>query len=323
MGFLRSIDHRLQSAVNGMLCHWAWAIPILLIVAALSMRQIDLYAPTSDEFFSMYNAGWMINGPYSPAEIILSIKENSPAHTPGYFMLLSAWGNLTTLDTAVGRVLTIFFALLSLAISYRVVSDFVSPVAGLFAAAILASNAFYNFYISHVRMYPLLLFLAGVVLWLYLRILFQVKSPVRADYAALFFAVFALANTHVFSATFFISLGIYHLIFVPKNRVWYKVSSVVILALILFLPFIVVSIPDGIERATTRWSPHAASGLQAVGVWLNVLSNGQPLLVLLSLIGVAFGCWKRLIVLKTYFILLVFIPAGAGFVRTSYSHRSY
>ncbi len=28
------------------LAHWSWALPVLLIVAALSMRQIDLYPPT-------------------------------------------------------------------------------------------------------------------------------------------------------------------------------------------------------------------------------------------------------------------------------------
>ena len=36
--------------------HWIWAVPILLVVAALSLRQIDLYPPTADEFFSMFNS---------------------------------------------------------------------------------------------------------------------------------------------------------------------------------------------------------------------------------------------------------------------------
>ena len=29
------------------IAHWAWAIPILLIVAALGVRQIDLYPPAT------------------------------------------------------------------------------------------------------------------------------------------------------------------------------------------------------------------------------------------------------------------------------------
>ena len=137
---------------------WVWVLPVLLAVAALSMRQIDLYPPTTDEFFSMFNSGWVINHPYSPTEVIQSLQDNSPNHTPGYFLLLSAWGNLTTFDVAIARVLTIFCALLALSIAYRLVRDFVAPVAGLFAVIIVASNAFYNFYIPHSRMYPLLLF---------------------------------------------------------------------------------------------------------------------------------------------------------------------
>ena len=281
------------------------AVPILLLVTALSLRQIDLYLPTFDEFFSMFNSGWLVNGPYSPTEVIQSLQDHSPNHSPGYFLLLSAWGNLTTFDAAVGRVLTIFCALLSLAISYRLVSDFVSPVAGLFAAAILASNAFYNFYIPHVRMYPLMLFLAGVVLWLYLRISYHVNSPRQTDYAALFLAVFALAYVHVFSATFFITLGIYHLILVPKNRIWWKVVIAVIAAFLIYSPYFVVLISDGIEISISHWSNRAANGRQALRIWLTVVSNNQPMLLLMSVAGVAVGLWKKKLVYKPYLLLIV------------------
>ena len=101
------------------LAYWAWVLPVILVVAALSMPQIDLYPPTTDEFFSMFNSGWVINHPYSPAEVIQSLQDNSPNHTLAYFLLLSAWGNITTFDAAIARVLTIFFALLALSIAFR------------------------------------------------------------------------------------------------------------------------------------------------------------------------------------------------------------
>lgn len=298
------IPNRRANAGHDEFVCWAWVIPMLLLVAAFGLRQIDLYAPTSDEFFSMVNAGWSFNGPFSPAEIADSIEANSPAHMPGYFLLLSAWGNLAEFDAALGRVLTIFFALLSLAITYRLLYDIVSPMAGLYAVIILASNAFYNFYIPHMRMYPLMLFLAGAVLWLYLRVLYQAKSPQRTDYAALLLAVFALAGTHVFSVIFFVSLGVYHLLFVPKNSVWWRVSVAISLALILVFPYVVAVIPAGMERAAENWTRYAASGAHAITVWLTVFSNGQPLLLLISLIAVALGHRKRLIVLKPYYCLL-------------------
>ena len=110
--------------------NWLWALPVLLIVAALSLHQIDLYPPTSDEFYSMYNAGWLVNGPYSPVEVIRSLQTYSSNHTPGYFLLLSVWGSLTTTDVAIGRVLTIYCALLALShwrIAWHAILSRLSP----------------------------------------------------------------------------------------------------------------------------------------------------------------------------------------------------
>ena len=177
-------------------------------------------------------------GPYSPIDVMQSLQQYSPNHTPGYFILLSIWGNLIGYDLALGRALTIFSGLLSLAMTYRLARDFVAPVAGLFALIIVASNAFYNFYYSHVRMYPLLVFASGIALWLYLRIIYQQKQIKKTDYAALGAAVFALINTHAFSASFLLMLGIYHLLIAPKNRRWLWVSLAVAAAVLLFSPWI-------------------------------------------------------------------------------------
>ena len=285
--------------------HWAWAIPILLLVAVLSIGQVDLHMPTFDEFFSMFNSGWLVNEPYSPIEVIRSLRNHSPNHTPSYFLLLSAWGNLTTFEVALGRVLTIYCALLSLAISYRILYDFVAPVAGLFALVLLASNAFFNFYIAHVRMYPLMLFFAGVVLWLYLRIAYQVKSPNLLDFVALSLAIFALASVHAFSAIFFVALGVYHVLLVRKDRTWWKVASAALAAFILFSPFIAALISgDGAKNWIARWGDHTVNGRQALGAWLTVFSNNQPMLLLLSAVGLGIGLWKKKLVFKPYFLLI-------------------
>ena len=168
--------------------HWLWTVPILLVVAALAIRQIDLYAHTPNEFLSMYNSGWLVNSPYSPIDVIQSIQQNSPQHTPGYFLLLNLWGSLTTYDIALARVFTIFTGLLSLTITYRLARDFVAPAAGLFALIIVASNTFYNFYYLHIRMYILLVLITAIVLWLYLRITHQqkrVKKQIMPRWASL------------------------------------------------------------------------------------------------------------------------------------------
>ena len=289
------------------LSHWLWALPVLLIVAALTFRQIDLDPPTADEFYSMNNAGWLINGSYSPIDVMQSLQQNSPNHTPGYFILLSIWGNLIGYDIALGRILTIFSGLLASAMTYRLTRDFIAPVAALFALIIIASNAFYNFHIVYVRMYPLLVLASGLALWLYLQIIHQQKQVKKTDYAALGIAVFALINTHAFSALFLAMLGLYHLLIAPKNRRWLWVSLISIAAALLFLPWADVLLSSGIDRTAAHWSNFPPlDSWEAVNIWLTLALNNQPGLLLLSIVGLALAVWKKKIAFKPYLIMFVF-----------------
>ena len=291
-----------HNAKRDSLSHWLWVLPILLIVAALALREIDLYPPTADEFSSMYDSGWLVKGPYSPLEILQSLRDNAPDHTPGYFMLFSAWGSLMGYDIALGRILSIFTGLLALAMTYRLTRDFIAPVAALFALIIISSSAFYNFYYAHARMYPLLVLTAAVVLWLYLRIVHHQKFG-RKNVLALGIAVYALANLHAFSAFFLATLGIYHLLIVPKNRRWWQVSAVVLIALLLFSPWLEVLVSQGIGRALRTWEARSADGPAALQIWLTLISNNQPLLLLLSIVGLALAIWKKKIAFKPYLIM--------------------
>ena len=255
----------------------------------------------------MYDAGWLVNGPYSPIDILQSLQQHSSDHTPGYFMLLSLWGNLIAYDIALARILTIFIGLLSLAMAYRLARDFVAPAAGLFALIIVASNAFYNFYYVHVRMYTLLVLTTAIVLWLYLRITHQQKQVKKTDYAALSIAVFALISTHAFSAAFLLMLGIYHLFIAPKNQRWWRVSATVIAALLLFSPYLLI-LRSGIEQTFENKSimPNIiGSWTVAVRTWLTLLLNNSVALLAPSLIGLALRRREGIIPLRSYFAMFV------------------
>ena len=303
--------------------HWLWAVPILLIVAALALCQIDLYPPTTDEFRSMYNSGWLVNGPYSPIDVIQSLQRNSPDHTPGYFILLSIWGNLISYDIALGQILTIFFGLLSLAIAYRLARDFVAPVAALLILIIVSSNTFYNYYIPFIRFYPLLVFITGAVLWLYWRIMFRVKSPKALDYFALFAAVFALENTHLFCATFLAALGIWHLLFAPKNRRWLAVTATGIAAIALFLP-VLVNMARALTQVIQRDLSNPIDGMTALGAWLTVMLNNQPGLLIIAITGLLLGLRRKNFAPTAYmfysllsvtFMLILTLAADFGFIQ--------
>lgn len=300
MQAIQAAGYRSEQNILG---HWIWAALALLALAFLSFRQIDWYAPTVDEFYSMYNSGWIINSPYTPLEVLQSLQRNSPNHTPGYFLLLNLWGNLVGYDVLLGRALTILAAFLALAMIYRLARDFVAPVAGLFALGIVLGSAFYNYFIPHVRMYPQLLFLSTLALWLYLRITYQQTNARRREYLALFAASYALANIHAFSALLFATLGIYHALVAPKKRRWAAVSIAILAALLLFSPWIVVLVTGGIDRTFEFWDRGTTTVGEILNAWFAVTFNGSLILPAVSLVGVILGLRRSKMTFKPHLLL--------------------
>ena len=70
------------------LSHWAWALPIILVVAALAVGQFKLYAPSTDEIHSVAVAGMVVESELSPIETVKRLWRLGPDHMPSYFLLL-------------------------------------------------------------------------------------------------------------------------------------------------------------------------------------------------------------------------------------------
>lgn len=309
--------------------HWGWAVPIFLISAALTISQIDSLPPRWDEWFTMYTAGWLVEGPFSPSEIVQAVQTYTPDHMPGYIMLVSLWGNLTAWEVELGRLLSIYGGLLFLALAYRLGQDFVAPVGGLLALTVVASNAVFNWYFPLMRMYTMLPLASSLVLWLYLRVTHQQRPGRcrRRDFIALGAAVFLLMQTHLFCMIFLLMLGTYHLIIAPKNRHWISVSATVIGAVLLMLPFLVqmLSVVDILAEDRARQSIDGSTALYS---WLAVYLNGQGLLLLLSILGLLLGVYKRKVVPKPWlampFIFLFLLAILAQFTTWfTVSHMHY
>lgn len=243
----------------------------------------------------MYNSGWLVGGPFTPLDVIESLYNRSPNHTPGYFILLSVWGNLTFDDIASGRLLGIFCGLLSIAVYFRLARDFAGPLLGMFSIIIISSNSFYSYYIAHARMYSLMLLLAGVVLWLYFRIMFQLRPVRRRDYIALGSAVFLFMSVHAFSCVFLLVLAVYQLVFVARDRRWYQLALTVAAAALLAAPYyLIVVVARGVPLSRRDWANEATSAWDVIATWLELASNGQPLLVAISIVGLALAARQKL-----------------------------
>ena len=203
------------------------------------------------------SSGWVAERAYSPIDVLNALYTTSPDQGPLYFLLLNQWGYQVGHEIALARVLTIFCALLSLAMAYRLGRDAVSPLAGNFAVIIMASNAFYCFYLAHVRFYPLLVLLSTLVIWLYLRIAILERSGRRSDYVALAVACAALVSTHAFGLLLYIVCSLYHLLFVRKNRRWLAVPIAAVSGLALAGPLIFVMFTKGVDFAVAGHGPRA------------------------------------------------------------------
>ena len=291
--------------------HWIAALPILLIVAWLALRQIDAYPAAVDEFWSMFNAGWLAESDYAPSDVMASLRRYSPDHTPLYFLLLNLWGKLAGHALAVGRVLSALCSLMALSLAYRLARDYVAATAGLLALAVFCGNAFFNFYIADLRMYPLLVLLSGLALWLYLRMVKLKHPPRQRDYLALGACALCLIGTHVFAALFLAMLGAYHLIFVSKDRRWLWIALSLGVGAALNAPWLLQMLGD-IDAVSESKAHVAIGGIDAIGRWLAVVGNDQPLLPLLSAVGLALAARQRRFKPGPQHIMFIFFALALG-----------
>ncbi len=282
--------------------HLIVCVLVLLVVSYLSFQQLDLYVVSHVEFKSLFNAGAMATESYSVFDVYDAVVTYSAQHTPGFFMLLHTWGNLFSWDVAIARIPAIFAGLLSLAMMYRLARDFVAPIGGVFAIVLLASSAFYAFYIPQIRMYPFLLLFNMVTLWLYLRILYQQRNVKPYDYAALFLMSALSLWIHIFSVVFLGMLGVYHLLFVSKTKRWWWVSVWVTVAVVLISPYYLVII-SGIDRVVEMNEVRQIYLVETIQLWLTFFLNGSPVFALICVVGILIGIMQKTIRLRLYMLL--------------------
>jgi len=315
--------------IDEFLGHWFWAVPILLAVAILAIQELERYSPSPEEFGSMINVGWVVNGPYSPQDVLESLQRNSPNQAPLYFLLLNLWGNLVPPVIAMGRVLSLYCGLLTLAVVFRLARDFVAPIGGLMALLLFASNAFQNIHLTYMRNYQLFLLASGSALWVYLRILYRRHDPKPLDYIGFFLACLALAATHAISIFLFLGVGAFHLLAAPKGASWLRASLCVILALLLYSPWTIHMITDGYALTLAHHGSYAAeTSSQFLTSWFEAMSNRSIILLILPLAGLVVAWRRQNFKLRGYhflffYFLAVIVVANQAFELFGQGHVFY
>ena len=219
-------------------CYLAAMTLVILFAFAVGASGLNADIVWLDEMFSLANMG-AINPPYSPQDVVGSLRDYSPDHVPLYFALGSQWGRLVGWSQLPMRYLSLLFGALLIAAVFRFAAEALGKRAGLLAAFLLSANGFVILYFHEIRMYTLLLLLAVVHSWLYWRIAKSDRASGRSWILFITTGV-AVIYTHVFSLYFFAGLLAQHLVFVPKTRRWLAIIAGWLVVLLAFLPYITI-----------------------------------------------------------------------------------
>ena len=279
---------------------WLWLIPALLLVTALSAHNLNdlLWV---DEVFSIGNIGGYQGTPYNPAQVWESLSQNSPQHVPGYFFLLSGWAALVGWTPFALRAFSLFCGLLAMAWTYRLGVDWAGQRVGLYAALVLGIGAFFIHFMHELRMYSLLAFLTVFTIWIYWRVITKIGPVRRWEWLTLFGGALALLYSQLFGAVPLGTIGLYHLLFVRKDRRWLIVVILLGIVGASLLPWMGVLL-QGVKNIGLAEIPLEPL---AIGEALfHLFSNGSPVLFVgLALAGLL--AWRQRGAREIWFFVIV------------------
>ncbi len=267
-------------------------LPLLLLALLLVAPGLNGDLIWFDELTSISHAGG-VNGPFSPLEIADSVQTHSPKHTPLFFEILALWGALMGWHQVLLRALPLFCGLLALAWIYRLGADFIDARAGVYACLLLALNAFWLDYFHEIRMYTLQFMLLSALAWHYLTITRRAAGARRLHWAGLIFCAALSLYAQPFSIFFLLALGLWHLRWLRRPQLFWRVGLAMLVAGLIYLPWLPVTLHGLTAKFDTAADAMPLS--QALSVFLRLLGNGQPLLllVLFACLLIALRAWNK------------------------------
>ena len=254
---------------------WLWTLLPLLLAAALSIPLLDDDSFSGDEPRSLVVSGRYASGPQTLPDVRNFIVDTDPDQALGWPMLLFVWGRIAGWSEVAIRALSLFAGLLSLAWVYRIGRDLFAPAAGLFAALLLSASVFLIAYMIHARAFTMVALCTALCLWSYWRIALHPQLPGRGAQAGLLLGSIGLLYAHYYCLLFLPALGLFHLLFVPKNRRWWQ--PVLLLAIAALLAMLQLpGFLQGLDKAASNEDLHnrALTAPALVSHVIRYMTNG-------------------------------------------------
>lgn len=245
----------------------------LLFVFAVGVTNLKVDPIENDEFRTLNHIEpvWLTEARTIP-ETIQSVAILSPQHGPFYFVIMNAWHKLVGSDLFSLRLLSTFFGILSIATVYRLSMITGERQNAAAAALALSFLAFYVFHFHYLRMYTLLTLACGWLLHSYWSASLA-GSQSKQSLISLFAVTALMPYIHYFGSLVLLAIGAYHILFVRRDRRWWRVLAVMGLAGLLFLPWLPYVI-GGLAEHQLDPTAIRLSAFEAIRATLSVISNG-------------------------------------------------
>lgn len=129
-------------------------LPLLLMLALLVLSSAVRFHRLGEQSL-WYDEGVAYNHALRTLPELIPLLQRN-VHVPAYFTLLGLWEDLAGASEFALRSLSVFFSLLSIALTFALGSRLFHPVAGVAASAFVALNTFSIYYAAEARMYAML-----------------------------------------------------------------------------------------------------------------------------------------------------------------------
>ncbi len=134
-------------------------LPLLLMLALLVLASAVRFHRLGEQSL-WYDEGVAYNHALRTLPELIPLLQRN-VHVPAYFTLLGLWEDVAGASEFALRSLSVFFSLLSVALTYALGTRLFHPVAGLSASAFVVLNSFSIYYAGEARMYAMLTAIAA------------------------------------------------------------------------------------------------------------------------------------------------------------------
>lgn len=232
------------------------AVTLLLVSYFFAVRGISYDVIRYDEQTSLGHIGALDMTGLSLLDTIQSLQDTSAQHPPLYFLLANLWGRFTSYHVFSVRLLSVLFGVLTLAVVFRLATDIGGQLVGIYTLLMMSTSIVFVFYMHDIRQYILLL-LCVSIMWLMYERLCRSTTPLKKSHLfVLMLGALGAVYTHYSAIFALVPIGVYHLLFVRKDKAWWHISITMIIAGVLFMP----------------WMPTALTGL---GITAEKISSGD------------------------------------------------